>query len=85
MLLAPVAEGRVRTLFIVLTVSAPFIGLPGGRTMLVQLLHADPLVIAISLVALLVFVVAPLGRWTLLGRRESVPAGLHPWAVGVES
>jgi len=38
--------------------------------MLVQLLHADPLVIAISLVALLVFVVAPLGRWTLLGRRE---------------
>ena len=84
-LLAPVAEGRVRTLFIVLTVSAPFIGLPGGRTMLVQLLHADPLVIAISLIALLVFVVAPLGRWTLLGRRESVPAGLHPLAAGLES
>ena len=69
-LLAPVAEGRVRTAFIVLSVTAPFIGLPGGREMLVQLLHADPLVIAISLVALLVFVVAPLGRWTLLGRRE---------------
>ena len=53
--------------------------------MLVQLLHADPLVIAISLIALLVFVVAPLGRWTLLGRRESVPAGLHPLAAGLES
>ena len=72
-LLAPVAEGRVRTAFIVLSVTAPFIGLPGGREMLVQLLHADPLVIAISLVALLVFVVAPLGRWTLLGRRDERP------------
>ena len=69
-LLAPVAEGRIRTAFVVLSVTAPFIGLPGGREMLAQLLHADPLVIAISLVALLVFVVAPLGRWTQLGRRD---------------
>ena len=38
--------------------------------MLVELLHADPLVLAISLVALLVFVVAPLGRWTQIGRVE---------------
>ncbi len=69
-LLAPVAEGRIRTTLIVLSVTAPFIGLPGGRTMLVELLHADPLVLAISLVALLVFVVAPLGRWTQIGRVE---------------
>lgn len=69
-LLAAVAEGRIRSALIVLTVSAPFLGLPGGRTMLIELLHADPLVLAISLVALLVFVVAPLGRWTQLSRSE---------------
>jgi hypothetical protein len=79
-LLAPVAEGRVRMWVITLSVISPFIGLPGGRTLLVELVHADPLVLAISLVALLLFVVAPLGRWTALGRLEEpliapIPAG----------
>jgi hypothetical protein len=65
---------------ITLSVISPFIGLPGGRTLLVELVHADPLVLAISLVALLLFVVAPLGRWTALGRLEEplitpIPAG----------
>jgi hypothetical protein len=78
-LLAPVAVGRIRTTLIVLSVTAPFIGLPGGRTMLLELLHADPIVLAITLVALLVFVVAPLGRWTRLGAGE--PALLEPVAA----
>lgn len=81
-LLAPVARGKIRTTIIVLSVAAPFIGLPGGREMLVQLLHADPLVIAISLVALLIFVVAPLGRWTMIGRRDDQAP--EPTLVGTE-
>ena len=69
--LAPVAVGRTRTTLIVLTVISPFIGLPGGATLLSELLHADPLVIAFTMVALLLFVVAPLGRWTSIGRATS--------------
>ena len=75
-LLAPVAQGRTRTTLIVLTVISPFIGLPGGSTLVSELLHADPLVIAITLVALLLFVVAPLGRWTSIGRPEPSQATL---------
>ena len=69
-LLAPVAQGRLRTLVISLTVISPFIGLPGGRDLVSELLHAQPIAIACTLVALLFFVVAPLGRWTALGQLE---------------
>jgi hypothetical protein len=69
-LLAPVAVGRIRTLVIVLTVVSPFIGLPGGRDLVNQLLHADPIMLAVTLLALLAFVVAPLGRWTALGQLD---------------
>jgi hypothetical protein len=69
-LLAPVAEGRTRTWVIILSVISPFIGLPGGRELLVQLFHADPIVLAITLLALLLFVVAPLGRWTAIGQSD---------------
>ena len=66
-LLAPVATGRIRTLIIGLSVISPFIGLPGGRELVTQLLHADPLMLAVTLLCLLAFVVAPLGRWTAIG------------------
>ena len=69
-LLAPVAEGRIRTTLIALSVISPFVGLPGGRTLVAELVHADPIVIAITLVALLLFVIAPLGRWTAIGRQQ---------------
>ena len=45
-LLAPVAEGRLRSVLIGLSVASPFIGLPGGRTLLDQLIHANPLAVA---------------------------------------
>jgi alpha-1,6-mannosyltransferase len=67
-LLAPVATGRLRSLLIALSVVSPFIGLPGGRQLVNQLLHAEPSMLAVTLVCLLAFVVAPLGRWTALGR-----------------
>ncbi len=69
-LLAPVAEGRIRTTVIVLSVVSPFIGLPGGRELINQLLQANPVVVISTLVALLAFVVAPLGRWTALGNLD---------------
>ncbi len=69
-ILAPVAIGKVRSMVIVLTVVSPFIGLPGGRDLLNQLVHANPIIIACTLLALLAFVVAPLGRWTALGQLD---------------
>jgi alpha-1,6-mannosyltransferase len=68
-LLAPVAEGRIRTTLIVLSVVSPFVGLPGGRELLTQLVHIDPISLALTLAALLIFVVAPLGKWTAIGQR----------------
>jgi hypothetical protein len=73
-LLAPVATGRIRTLIIGLSVVSPFIGLPGGRELVTQLLHADPLMLAVTLLCLLAFVVAPLGRWTAIGQSHSSDA-----------
>jgi hypothetical protein len=62
-LLAPVAVGWIRGLIIVSSVISPFIGLPGGRTLLDELIHANPLAVAAALVVLLGVLVAPLGRW----------------------
>jgi hypothetical protein len=38
--------------------------------LVLQIVHADPIELAIALVALLLFVVAPLGRWTSIGNLE---------------
>jgi len=64
-LLVPVATGRLRTGIIALTTVAPFIGLPGGKTLVVNLLHVDPLATAAVLFACLVIFLCPLGRWTV--------------------
>jgi hypothetical protein len=64
-LLAAVATGRLRTAIVALTAIAPFIGLPGGKTLAVSLLHADPLAPALVLFAWLVIFLCPLGRWTV--------------------
>ncbi|HEX3946141.1 MAG TPA: polyprenol phosphomannose-dependent alpha 1,6 mannosyltransferase MptB, partial [Acidimicrobiales bacterium] len=58
-LLAPVATGRLRTLLIALSVISPFIGLPGGRTLLDELIHANPLAVAGALLVLLGVLLAP--------------------------
>jgi alpha-1,6-mannosyltransferase len=63
-LLAPVATGWMRTAIIAFAVASPFIGLPGGRTLLDELIHADPLAVALSFVLLLGVLLAPLGRWS---------------------
>jgi len=63
-LLAPVAVGKLRSAIIVLSIASPFIGLPGGRQLLQQLVHYDPLSEAAALIFLLAVLVAPLGRWS---------------------
>jgi hypothetical protein len=67
-LLAPVAVGRLRTVLIALSIASPFIGLPGGRTLLDELIHANPLAVAAALLALLAVLLAPIGRWATAWR-----------------
>ncbi|MGH8997425.1 MAG: polyprenol phosphomannose-dependent alpha 1,6 mannosyltransferase MptB, partial [Acidimicrobiales bacterium] len=64
LLLAPVAFGRTRTLIIGVSVLSPFIGLTGGRALVDQLFHADPLSVALAFMVLLGVLLAPLGRWS---------------------
>jgi hypothetical protein len=71
LLLAPVAIGRWRTLIIAVSVLSPFIGLPGGRTLLDQLIHSDPLSVAWALIVLLGVLLVPLGRWSTPWRGAS--------------
>jgi len=79
-LLAPVAVGRLRSAIITLSVVSPFIGLPGGRTLLSELIHADPLAVAVALLALLLVLVAPIGRWSRMWSWP--PDGEHLGAWG---
>ena len=58
--LAPVATGRVRSLIVVLSVSSAFLGLPGGRQLLSDLLHANPLTVAVALLTCLAVLTVPL-------------------------
>ncbi len=78
-MLAAVAEGRLRSVLIVLSVGSLFIGLPGGRTLLDQLIHANPLAVAAVLMALLGVLVVPIGRWST-SWRDTEPAMVQPAA-----
>lgn len=71
--LAIVATGWTRRMILVLSVLSPFIGLPGGRNLLDQLIHANPLAAAAALIVLLGVLLAPLGRWTRAESREASP------------
>jgi alpha-1,6-mannosyltransferase len=59
-LLAPVAVGRIRSLIIGLSVGSAFIGLPGGSQLATDLLHADPLQVAVALLVCLGILTVPL-------------------------
>jgi hypothetical protein len=63
-LLAPVASARMRRVIIVCSVISPFIGLPGGRILIVELIHANPLAVAAGVGSLLAVLLAPIGRWS---------------------
>jgi alpha-1,6-mannosyltransferase len=59
-LLAPVATGRVRTLLVGSSIASAFIGLPGGRQLVGDLFHADPLAVAGALLVCLAILTVPL-------------------------
>ncbi len=63
-LLAPIAAGKLRTVLVALSALSPFIGLPGGRTLLDELIHYNPVAVAAALLVLLGVLVAPIGRWS---------------------
>ncbi len=83
-LLAPVATGNLRRVLILLSALSPFIGLPGGHSLVEQLIHANPLAVAAGLLVLVGVVVAPLGRWAT-PRADSDPGGLSWQAASVGS
>ena len=86
-LLAPVATGRVRTLIVGASVASAFIGLPGGRQLVVDLLHANPLTVAVSLLACLAVLTVPLtpfDREQLLPRWRRRSGGPDPGMTGGE-
>ena len=74
-------------MLIALSVASPFIGLPGGRTLLDELIHANPLAVAAALLALLAVLLAPLGRWSTAWR-DSADATALAWpddpAIAIE-
>ncbi len=62
-LLAPVAVGRLRTLVIGLSIFTAFLELPGATQLLGDLVHGDPLSIALAMLWLLVVLTVPLAAW----------------------
>ena len=61
-LLAPVATGKIRTLVIGLSVASVFIGLPGGRLLVTDVIQADPLRLVVVLLVCLLILTVPLAR-----------------------
>jgi alpha-1,6-mannosyltransferase len=69
-LIAPVATGRWRSFLVAASVLGPFLGLPGGRVLVNQLLHSNPISVALGLLVLLGVLLVPLGRWSASWRSE---------------
>lgn len=63
-LLAPVATRKLRAVLVAVSALSPFIGLPGGRTLLDELIHYNPIAVAAALLVLLGVLVVPIGRWS---------------------
>ena len=63
-LLAASYKGREHFWLLALSITGPFIGLPGGRQLLAGLVHSNPLLIALAVSLLGGVLVAPMGRWT---------------------
>ncbi len=63
-LMAASYKGREHFWLLFLSITGPFIGLPGGRQLLADLVHSNPLVIAAAVVIVAGMLVMPMGRWT---------------------
>jgi alpha-1,6-mannosyltransferase len=63
-LLAASYKGREHFWLLALSITGPFIGLPGGRALLADLVHSNPLLIALAVAILGGVLLMPMGRWT---------------------
>jgi hypothetical protein len=64
-------RGREHFWLLLLSITGPFIGLPGGRQLLAGLVHSNPLLIAVAVAILGGVLIAPMGRWTRWSWPES--------------
>lgn len=64
MLLAASYQGREHFWLLALSITGPFIGIPGGRALLDGLVHSNPLLIATAVAVLGGLLLVPMGRWT---------------------
>jgi hypothetical protein len=67
-------QGREHFWLLLLSITGPFIGLPGGRQLLAGLVHSNPLLIAVAVAILGGVLIAPMGRWTQWSWPESEQA-----------
>ena len=72
MVLAASYQGREHFWLLLLSITGPFIGLPGGRSLLAGLLHSNPLLIAVAVAILGGVLLLPMGRWTQWSWPEKV-------------
>jgi hypothetical protein len=83
LLLAPVATGKLRAWVIALSVISPFVGLPGGHTLLTGIVNAPMIETGCVLLLLWALLGAPLGAWTSYGRADDdlsdSPRRLRRW------
>jgi hypothetical protein len=63
-LLAASYKGREHFWLLALSITGPFIGMPGGRELLADLVHSNPLLIALAVAILGGVLILPMGRWT---------------------
>ena len=63
-LLAASYQGREHFWLLAMSITGPFVGLPGGRALLAGLVHSNPLLIAVAVAILGGVLVLPMGRWT---------------------
>ncbi len=75
-LMATVYEGREHFWFLLLSITSPFLGLPGGRQLLGGLVHANLGLMAGLLTILATMLLLPMGHWTQWTWRESEPLAL---------
>jgi hypothetical protein len=57
-------QGREHFWLLALSITGPFIGLPGGTTLLSGLLHSNPLLIAVAVAIVGGVLLLPMGSWT---------------------
>ncbi len=69
--LAASYQGREHFWLLLLSITGPFIGLPGGRQLLAGLVHSNPLLIALAVAILGGVLLVPMGRWTQWSWPES--------------